>query len=60
MVINFADADTALEVTHTELLFGTGPGVDLAGGVLALPAHAGAVAPDADGLLSSCICFSIS
>lgn len=43
VVINFADADTALEVTHTELLFGTGPGVDLAGGVLALPAHAGAV-----------------
>jgi maltooligosyltrehalose trehalohydrolase len=43
MLLNLGDEPVERSVDADELLFGTGPGVALADGTLALPAHAGAL-----------------
>ena len=43
MLVNFGDQPMAAEVGEVDLLFETESGVDIAGGVVRLPAHAGAL-----------------
>ncbi|MAS55332.1 MAG: malto-oligosyltrehalose trehalohydrolase [Pimelobacter sp.] len=43
VLVNFGDAPMAVRVATTELLFATGAGVEIADGVVVVPAHAGAV-----------------
>ena len=43
VLVNFGDQPMAAEVGEVDLLFETESGVDIAGGVVRLPAHAGAL-----------------
>ena len=43
VVVNFGDEPATVEVGHRDLVFETESGVDLDGGELTLPPHAGAL-----------------
>lgn len=43
VIVNFGDTEATLELPHGRLLFETGPGVEVVGGAVTLPRHAGAL-----------------
>ncbi|MGA8846320.1 MAG: malto-oligosyltrehalose trehalohydrolase [Nocardioides sp.] len=43
VLINFGEAEVATQISITEVLFATGSGIDVTGGAVSLPPHAGAV-----------------
>jgi maltooligosyltrehalose trehalohydrolase len=53
VLVNFGDQPMAAEIGADELLFETESGVDLAGGVLRLPGHAGALVRPAESAEAS-------